>query len=129
MLTAYHTDNSSMVDIFIEYGCDVWGINKCNMNVYHFAAACNRHKILDTLCRHDVTNINRGDDTNWTPLYWAARCGNISCVNVLLRHYNIDMAVKDRWGRTAYDMAGRFENNKQNGDKIRRMIKDYKKWM
>ncbi|XP_057297566.1 uncharacterized protein LOC130628605 [Hydractinia symbiolongicarpus] len=121
---ARNTDNSLMVKDFIEYGCDVWAMNKYKSNAYHFAAEFNRHTILDTLCRHDVTNINRGDVNNWTPLYYAACCGNISCVDVLLRQNNIVVAVKDRWGRTAYDMAGK-EKNAQNRDKIRRMIKDY----
>ncbi|XP_057298250.1 uncharacterized protein LOC130629151 [Hydractinia symbiolongicarpus] len=127
MMTAEYTDNSSIVNIFIEYGCDVWAMNnKYNYNAYHIAALYNHHKILDTLCRHDVTNINRGAGDNLTPLHHAAYRGNISCVDVLLRHNNIDVAVKDRRGLTAYDMAGSLMN-KQNRDEIRKMIKDYEK--
>ncbi|XP_057297778.1 uncharacterized protein LOC130628786 [Hydractinia symbiolongicarpus] len=127
MWTARYTDNSSMVKLLIKYGCDVWAFEKkYELNSYHYAARNDRHTILNTLCRHDVTYINRGNVNNWTPLHLASLRGYISCVDVLLRHTNIDVAIKSKNGQTAYDMAGRGDN-KQNRDIIRLKITDYEK--
>ncbi|XP_057299166.1 putative ankyrin repeat protein RBE_0319 [Hydractinia symbiolongicarpus] len=121
MRTVCFTDNTSMVEILISYGSDVWAEDSVKQNSYHFAAYRDRHTILDMLCRHDVTNINRGDVNNFTPLHLAAMFGNISCVDVLLRHENIDVTIKDKYGNTAYDDAG----DEHNREIIRRKIKEY----
>ncbi|XP_057298526.1 uncharacterized protein LOC130629384 [Hydractinia symbiolongicarpus] len=121
--TVYYTDNTSMVEILISYGSDVWAENRWKQNSYHLAAFQDRHTILDMLCRHDVTNINRGDDYNLTPLHRAAALGHISCVDVLLRNENIDVTIEDIDGDTAYDCAGEFD--KQTREIIRRKIKEY----
>ncbi|XP_057297706.1 uncharacterized protein LOC130628731 [Hydractinia symbiolongicarpus] len=117
------TNNTSMVEILISYGSDVWAEDRLKQNSYHFAASEDRHTILDMLCRHDVTNINRGNVNNRTPLYLAARKGYISCVDVLLRHENIDVTIEDEYGNTAYDVVGWI--NKQIREIIRRKIKEY----
>ncbi|XP_057298727.1 uncharacterized protein LOC130629511 [Hydractinia symbiolongicarpus] len=124
MWTVFHTDNTSMVEILISYGSDVWAGNRWKENSYHYAAYHDRHTRLDMLCRHDVTNINRVDVNNRTPLHRAAALGNISCVDVLLRHENIDVTIEDGAGRTAYDVAGRLKNE-QKREIIRRKIKEY----
>ncbi|XP_057298642.1 uncharacterized protein LOC130629453 isoform X2 [Hydractinia symbiolongicarpus] len=124
MWTVLHTDNTSMVEILISYGSDVWAEDSWKQNSYHFAASEDRHTILDMLCRHDVTNINRGDVDNYTPLHDAALRGHISCVDVLLRYENIDVTIKDIFGNTAYDWAGGWKNE-QNRKIIRRKIKEY----
>ncbi|XP_057299157.1 uncharacterized protein LOC130629811 [Hydractinia symbiolongicarpus] len=122
--TVDNTDNTSMVEILISYGSDVWAENRWKYNSYHVAAISDRHTILDMLCRHDVTNINRVDVDNNTPLHHAAWYGYISCVDVLLRHENIDVAIEDEDGKTAYDYAGEWLNG-QNREIIRRKIKEY----
>ncbi|XP_057298686.1 uncharacterized protein LOC130629483 isoform X2 [Hydractinia symbiolongicarpus] len=124
MWTVRYTDNTSMVEILISYGSDVWAENRWKHNSYHLAAYHDRHTILDMLCRHDVTNINRVDDYNFTPLHYAAALGNISCVDVLLRYENIDVTIENIYGRTAYDYAGGWMNE-QNREIIRRKIKEY----
>ncbi|XP_057299033.1 uncharacterized protein LOC130629724 [Hydractinia symbiolongicarpus] len=124
MWTVHFTNNTSMVEILISYGSDVWAEDDEKQNSYHYAAIVGRHTILDMLCRHDVTNINRGDDDNNTPLHWAAINGYISCVDVLLRYENIDVTIEDEYGYTAYDLAGRLKNE-QNQEIIRRKIKEY----
>ncbi|XP_057289745.1 uncharacterized protein LOC130612446 isoform X3 [Hydractinia symbiolongicarpus] len=123
MWTVCHTNNTSMVEILISYGSDVWAEDRLTFNSYHLAALYDRHTILDMLCRHDVTNINRVDVSNRTPLHYAAEFGHISCVDVLLRHENIDVAIKDYCGRTAFDFAGWV--NEQKREIIRRKIKEY----
>ncbi|XP_057298752.1 uncharacterized protein LOC130629528 isoform X2 [Hydractinia symbiolongicarpus] len=124
MWTVRFTNNTSMVEILISYGSDVWAEDGWKHNSYHWAAYRDRHTILDMLCRHDVTNINRVDVHNRTPLHCAAIDGYISCVDVLLRHENIDVTIKDKYGNTAYDCAGEWMNG-QNREIIRRKIKDY----
>ncbi|XP_057298528.1 uncharacterized protein LOC130629385 [Hydractinia symbiolongicarpus] len=124
MWTVRKTDNTSMVEILISYGSDVWAEDSRKQNSYHWAASYDRHTILDMLCRHDVTNINRGNVNNSTPLYYAAALGYISCVDVLLRHENIDVTIEDIAGYTAYDYAGGWMNE-QNWEIIRRKIKEY----
>ncbi|XP_057292158.1 uncharacterized protein LOC130614732 [Hydractinia symbiolongicarpus] len=118
------TNNTSMVEILISHGGDVWAEDSGKQNSYHLAAFLGRHSILDMLCRHDVTNINRVDVLNYTPLHWAAMYGNISCVDVLLRHKNIDLTIEDKKGNTAYDCVGGW-TNEQNREIIRRKIKEY----
>ncbi|XP_057298122.1 ankyrin repeat and death domain-containing protein 1B-like [Hydractinia symbiolongicarpus] len=76
------------------------------------------------LCRHDVTNINPINVNNRTPLHYAELYGHISCVDVLLRHKNIDVMIKDNHGGTAYDCAG-GRLKKQNWEIIRRKLKEY----
>ncbi|XP_057298734.1 uncharacterized protein LOC130629517 [Hydractinia symbiolongicarpus] len=122
--TVLHTNNTSMVEILISYESDVWVENSVKRNSYHLAAIVDRHTILDMLCRHDVTNINRVDVNNCTPLHRAAMDGHISCVDVLLRHENIDVTIEDVYGDTAYDRAGAWKNE-QNREIIRRKIKEY----
>ncbi|XP_057297667.1 uncharacterized protein LOC130628698 [Hydractinia symbiolongicarpus] len=123
MWTVCYTNNTSMVEILISYGSDVWAEDSVKQNSYHYAAMHDRHTILDMLCRHDVTNINGEDYFNNTPLNRAAWYGNISCVDVLLRYENIDVTIKGQYGETAYDYAG--ELDEQNRKIIRRKIKEY----
>ncbi|XP_057299018.1 uncharacterized protein LOC130629714 [Hydractinia symbiolongicarpus] len=123
MWTVYYTNNTSMVEILISYGSDVWAEDGLKQNSYHWAVIHDRHTILDMLCRYDVTNINRVDVLNRTPLHRAAIFGHISCVDVLLRYENIDVTIKDINGNTAYDVAGGW--NGQNWEIIRRKIKEY----
>ncbi|XP_057298864.1 uncharacterized protein LOC130629617 isoform X2 [Hydractinia symbiolongicarpus] len=119
----YTNNNTSMVEMLISYGSDVWAEDRWKENSYHLAATYDRHTILDMLCRHDVTNINRVDVFNFTPLHYAVMYGHISCVDVLLRHENIDVTIEDIDGYTAYDVAGGW--NALNREIILQKIKEY----
>ncbi|XP_057303133.1 uncharacterized protein LOC130640398 isoform X2 [Hydractinia symbiolongicarpus] len=122
--TARYTDYPSVIQLLIQHGSDVWARENYQANSFHHAAWNDRPNVLQVLCRHDVTHINRADIFNRTPLYSAAFYGNPSCVDVLLHHNNIDVTITDKFGRTAYDAAGLWKN-KQNREIIRQKIKDY----
>lgn len=126
MLTAVYTNNSSMVKLLIEYGCDVWAEDKDRRNSYHHAAFYDRHAILRVLCQHEVTYINRRDVYNQTPLDEATHNCNISCVDALLRCDNIEVTITSNDGHNVYDVAERWEN-RQNREIIKAMIKNFKK--
>lgn len=122
--TARYTDYPSVIQLLIQHGSDVWARENYQANSFHHAAWNDRPNVLQVLCRHDVTHINRADIFNRTPLYSAAFYGNPSCVDVLLHHNNVDVTITDTFGRTAYDAAGLWKN-KQNREIIRQKIKDY----
>ncbi|XP_057300176.1 uncharacterized protein PF3D7_0210200-like [Hydractinia symbiolongicarpus] len=107
MLAALYTDSTTMIELLISHGSNVWAEDFYKSNVYHYAAAFGRQKILQVLCDHDVTNINNLTLTNDTPFYLAAWYCQIECVDVLLRQHGIDITIKSKTGKTAYDVAGK----------------------
>ncbi|XP_057308606.1 uncharacterized protein LOC130646944 isoform X2 [Hydractinia symbiolongicarpus] len=126
MWTAWKTDNSAMVEMLIEHGSDVWAESIFGRNSYHYAGMNNRYRVLDVLCRHDVTYINRGDFNNRTPFFRTAWFGNVECVNILLHYDSVDVTIRDTNGYNAYEVAGKYTNG-HNRKIIRQLIKDYER--
>ena len=55
------------------------------MTAIHYAAMNNHVTIVERLlCCSVLVDIN--DDYDRTPLWWAARIGDVCCVDVLLKH-------------------------------------------
>ena len=57
--------------------------------VVHYAAGWNRKTILDLLLlmgTHWQLTVDIEDNSGQTSLWWAASCGHVDCVDVLLVH-------------------------------------------
>jgi ankyrin repeat protein len=52
----------------------------------------------------EMADLDRPDDTGWTPLMWAAHCGRSTSVQTLLE-LGVDAERTDSFGRTAEDLA------------------------
>lgn len=125
MWTAYHTNSSTIVKLLIENESNVWTEDQQQNNSYHLAAKKGHSEVLKTLCRHDVAHINRVNESEQTPLHYAAWLGYTKCVKAILRQHNVDKSIKDNDGKTAYELAGEF--NKQNREMIRDIIEQYER--
>lgn len=111
-----HSKNLSIIQLLIAHGSYVWA--NIIENSYHYAAWKGLNKVLEMLCEEDVTYINREGSNSWTPLEWAARFGNIACVEVLLRCQNIEGE------ETAFQYAATSVNF-NNRKKIREIIESF----
>ncbi|XP_057301442.1 uncharacterized protein LOC130635930 isoform X2 [Hydractinia symbiolongicarpus] len=113
-----HSKNLSIIQLLIAHGSYVWANISEKNNSYHYAAWKGLDKVLEMLCEEDVSYINREGSNSWTPLEWAARFGNIACVEVLLRCQNIEGE------ETAFQYAATSVNF-NNRKKIREIIESF----
>jgi ankyrin repeat protein len=89
---------------------------KINVNFAHFpgcttllrAAEYGPLEIVDILLAHPDIDVNLADSSGYTPLMTAVIYGREREVILsLLRHSEVDLGLKDRWGNTAMEHARR----------------------
>ena len=73
-----------------------------------FAAVINgHHKVVEVLLNFSVdVNCKSQDQSDYTPLHFAASKGHLNCAKVLLK-YHADIAAKDASGNTPTELAKR----------------------
>ena len=65
------------------------------------------HKVTEVLLSFDVNvNCRSHDQSDYTPLHFAASKGYLNCAKVLLK-YHADITAKDALGNTSTDLAKR----------------------
>lgn len=65
------------------------------------------HKVVEVLLTFHVdVNCRSHDQSDYTPLHFAASKGHLNCVKVLLKHH-ADITVKDALGNTPTELAKR----------------------
>ncbi|XP_057296744.1 uncharacterized protein LOC130625662 [Hydractinia symbiolongicarpus] len=115
LMLAVMEKNEKMVLLLVAQGSNVWAETKMKSNSYVLAAMNGHDKILDILCQHNIDHINRKDLDKGTILHYAASYGNVACVDVLLR-FNADTTIKNKYDKTAYEMAGKIGNKQKKQD-------------
>lgn len=77
-----------------------------------YAIQLDKHDIVSILLADRRLNVNSGDDQySLTPLMGAAIHGNAAMLELLLKHPDVDLDLKTRYGHTALSVAIRFNNN------------------
>ncbi|XP_057311123.1 putative ankyrin repeat protein RBE_0319 [Hydractinia symbiolongicarpus] len=107
LMEAVWYNKPSIVKCLIDAGSDVYAVNKCKSNAYHYSASYGRHDVLNVLINHDVTNINNLNSHNYTPLHFASRNGDIECVKLLLSIPHIDVNIRNIHNNTPLHFASR----------------------
>lgn len=65
------------------------------------------HNVVEVLLSFDVNiNCRSPDQSNYTPLHFAASKGHLNCAKVLIEHH-ADITAKDALGNTPTDLAKR----------------------
>lgn len=65
------------------------------------------HKVVEVLLNFDTdVNCRSHNQSNYTPLHFAASKGYLNCAKVLLKHH-ADITAKDALGNTPTDLAKR----------------------
>lgn len=65
------------------------------------------HKVVEVLLSYDAyVNCRSQEQSDYTPLHFAASMGHLNCAKVLLK-YHADIAAKDALGNTPTDLAKR----------------------
>lgn len=83
------------------------GRRRDGRNCFHLAASRGHAKVLDVLMSSNIFDrsaLHAEDATGATPLHWAAANGNISTVEMLLKHGS-DPSKRDSKGRLALHVA------------------------
>lgn len=83
--------------------------NKYNggRTVLHYASLLGKKNFVRILIKVPNIDLNSKSDSGWTPLHSAALWGEKEIINILLSS-GVDVSIKDKFGRTAADVA--FEN-------------------
>ena len=97
-------DRADLVEILIAHKIDLNVRDSRGRSAYHAAAWFGATSALNVLISADGTHIDDIDNYNRTPLIWAAVCGRVECVKLLLLHKS-DFRLEDNRGRTALDHA------------------------
>lgn len=117
LMKAAFYNKPSIVKDLIDAGSDVNAVDDLNWNAYHISAWRGHSDVLKVLINHDVTNINNVHNYNGTPLYFASRFGHVECVKLLLSVPHIDVNIRNKYNKAAYDVA--------RNDTVRSLLEAY----
>lgn len=106
-------DAPSIVRLLLDNdNVDVNILDRCGRSPLMYAIQLDKHDIVSILLADRRLNVNSGDDQySLTPLMGAAIHGNAAMLELLLKHPDVDLDLKTRYGHTALSVAIRFNNN------------------
>ena len=98
-----------LLDHLIRQGFDPLQGDKRGCNCLHYAARAQKSDHIKWMLEHGI-NVNVTDDNGWSSLHWAVASTNDSAevVNLLLERGS-DKSIRDKQGRTAFDIAKIFK--------------------
>ena len=97
-------------DYFVELGADPLLLDRRGCSGLHYAARVNNLDVVNRILKSEP-HINATDGFGWTCLHWAASSIQESAqvIKVLIDE-GCNKDLKDRDGRTALDLANKFNN-------------------
>lgn len=98
-----YTLSLDIINLLLDYGCDINAIDYRGRNILHWAMFCGQSKLIEYFIEKGLS-INSRDFENWTPLHLAAILGYDSCVETLLRN-GADLDLVNNRGNTPLDFA------------------------
>lgn len=110
LLVACERDNLNLVQVLVSKGADIHTTDKDGRSPLAIASFCGCLEVLDYfLGMEDVSSfINRQDSNGCTPLWLAARTGNVKVVRKLM-HAGADATIQNNAGLSAMDVAEKFQ--------------------
>ena len=111
-LLATASSRESKLDLFehmIRQGLDPLQGDKRGSNCLHYAARARKSGHIKWILEYGI-NVNMTDSNGWSSLHWAVASTDDSAevVKLLLEHGN-DKSIRDKQGRTAFDIAKKFK--------------------
>ncbi|KAI8980965.1 ankyrin repeat-containing domain protein [Pilobolus umbonatus] len=107
LLDSAVSHNLSLLQYLLNQGANPNDVDSLGRNMIHHASMLNQLDVLQLL--HNMGSMINWDMSdgwdNWTPLMHAARQGHLPIVMYLVEEVKVDVALKDKHGRTAYDIA------------------------
>ncbi|MBQ4875382.1 MAG: ankyrin repeat domain-containing protein [Rickettsiaceae bacterium H1] len=104
LMYAAREGHSDIAELLIEKHADVNAKDRSGRSPLWLAAHNGNEKIVEQLLQGNAY-VNAQTEEGSTPLIQAAEKGHKGVVNLLLNAKGIDINVKDRNGKTAYDLA------------------------
>lgn len=98
-----YTLSLDIINLLLDYGCDINAIDYKGRNILHWAVYCGQSKLIGYFIEKGLS-INSRDFENRTPLHLATILGYDSCVETLLRN-GADLDLVDNHGNTSLDFA------------------------
>ena len=123
LIIAVNHNRLSMVELFINQGADVSLCNAYGQNVFHYCTGyVSREEVLSLLLPHaDANTINKCDNNNRTPLWYAFWDGRLKSVRLILSRNDVNIS------ESAWDYGCSLDLNRENMEEIKCLIRDYKK--
>ena len=111
-LLATASSRESKLDLFehmIGQGLDPLQVDKRGCNCLHYAARANKSDFIEKILEYGL-NVNAMDHNGWSSLHWAVASTEDSTQLVkLLLERESDKSIRDKQGRTAFDIAKIFK--------------------
>ena len=112
LVAALAGEHFETADFLFHNGADpnVWTHSGRGRNPLHAAAESGNFEVVRKLIEYNPPYINAGDETGWTPLFWAAGgryFTNCSVVRFLLEH-GADINAQSHGGWTPLQRASRY---------------------
>jgi ankyrin repeat protein len=113
VIVACERNNVEIVKILVEYGADVNTCDAKGRSTIAVASFCGCREVVEYLLSNPTTVslINKTDETGCTPLWLAARTGDLTMVKMLI-DAGADATMKNNEGLSPSEAAEKFKKEK-----------------